>query len=396
MAWKSLPAWTYASDAFFALERNAIFLATWQIVGHVSEIPGAGDYLRFDLLDQSAIVVRDEDGGIGAFHNVCRHRAFRLLDGPQGNCRQAIRCRYHGFTYDLGGALRTVPAEESFEGLDKSCLGLNRVDLEIWRGFIFIRFGGDGPSVAAQFAAVDDQLVPYRLDELVPYGKAATAPIAADWKVAIDNNIEGYHIPVAHPGLQRLYGHEYRFELYPLGVSHAGGQLREVAHSPWSERHYLKLLPPVENLPEERRRFWGYYSMFPNLAFDVYPDMIDFFQILPVAPGRSMSRWRAYALPDARRDMQAARWLNMRINTQTGLEDRHLVEGVQAGLGSLGYSAGPLSGREARVKQFHDMIRAAIPVASLEAPPASGDMDDTNRALNEQAALEQSAARSAR
>ena len=166
---------------------------------------------------------------------------------------------------------------------------------------MFVRFGGKGPSVAEQFAPIEAQLAPYRLDDIVPFGQAATAPIAADWKVAIDNNIEGYHIPVAHPALQRLYGHRYRFELFPMGVSHAGGPLREANDSTWSERHYLKLLPTVDNLPEERRRFWCYYSMFPNLAFDVYPDMIDFFQILPVAPGRSMSRWRAYALPDARR-----------------------------------------------------------------------------------------------
>ncbi|MEX0809743.1 MAG: aromatic ring-hydroxylating dioxygenase subunit alpha [Dongiaceae bacterium] len=396
MGWTTLPGWTYASDEFFALERDAIFMATWQIVGHVSDIPAPGDYLRFDLLDQSAIVVRDEAGRIGAFHNVCRHRAFRLLDDARGHTPQAIRCRYHGFTYDLDGSLRTVPGEDAFDGIDKRCFGLKSVDLEIWHGFIFIRFGGSGPSVAAQFASVEPQLAPYRLDDLVPYGGAGVTPIAADWKVAIDNNIEGYHIPVAHPGLQRLYGHAYRFEVHPLGVSHAGGALREVPASPWSERHYLRLLPPVDALPEERRRFWGYYSMFPNVAFDVYPDMIDFFQILPVAPGRSMSRWRAYALPDTRREMAAARWLNMRINTQTGREDKHLVEGVQVGLGSLGYGAGPLSGREARVKQFHDLIRAAIPVAAQDVPPSPGDMENANRALNEQAALERSGARSVR
>ncbi|MDZ4734987.1 MAG: aromatic ring-hydroxylating dioxygenase subunit alpha [Rhodospirillaceae bacterium] len=381
MGWSTLPGWIYASDEFFALEHDAIFMSTWQIVGHLSDIPAPGDYLRFDLLDQSAIVVRNEAGRVGAFHNVCRHRAFRLLDDAQGRTQSAIRCRYHGFTYDLDGSLRTVPGEESFEGLDKTCFGLKPVDLEIWQGFIFIRFGGSGPSVAAQFAPIEAQLAPYRFDDLVPYGRAGTASIAADWKVAVDNNIEGYHIPVAHPGLQRLYGHDYRFELHPLGVSHAGGPLREVSASPWSERHYLKLLPAVDTLPEERRRFWGYYSMFPNLAFDVYPDMIDFFQILPVAPGRSMSRSRSYALPDARREMAAARWLNMRINTQTGLEDVHLVEGVQAGLGSLGYGAGPLSGREARVKQFHDLIRAAIPVAAQDMPPSPGSVADLNRSL---------------
>jgi phenylpropionate dioxygenase-like ring-hydroxylating dioxygenase large terminal subunit len=372
MGWKTLPAWIYSSDEFFALERAAIFMRTWQLAGHTSEIPQPGDYLRFDLLAESAIVVRGEDGEIRAFHNVCRHRAFRLLDSAAGRCDRLMRCRYHGFAYGLDGSLKAVPAEESFEGLDRACFGLNPVSLEIWKGFVFVRFDGDGPSVAEQLAAIEDQLAPYRLEELVPYGESATAPIGANWKVAVDNNIEGYHIPVAHPALQRLYGHRYSYEVYPLGVSHAGGPLRTAAESSWSERHYLSLLPPVAHLPEERRRYWCYYSMFPNLAFDVYPDMIDFFQILPVAPGRSISRWRAYALPDERREMRAARWLNMRINTWTTAEDKHLVEGVHAGLGSRGYQTGLLSRKEVRVKQFHDMIRDAIPVAALDLAPSPG------------------------
>src|SRR5262245_50966130 len=82
----TLPAWIYANDEFFALEREAIFLKTWQLVGHVSELKQPGDFLRFDLLGESAIVLRDKQGRLQAFHNVCRHRAYRLLDGDSGNC----------------------------------------------------------------------------------------------------------------------------------------------------------------------------------------------------------------------------------------------------------------------------------------------------------------------
>ena len=367
MTWMTLPAWTYADPAFFALERQEIFLKTWQLAGHVSELPRPGDYLRFDLLDQSAIVVRGEDGKLGAFHNVCRHRGFRLLDGPAGHCGRSIRCRYHGFTYDLAGALRQVPAEAEFAGLDKSCFGLRPVELEIFLGFIFVRFGGDGPGIAAQFAPYRAALELYRIPEMQPVGGHWTAEIRANWKVAIDNNIEGYHIAMAHPGLQRLYGPTYRHETQPLGVSHAGGRLVDRPSANWSERHYQKLLPDVGHLPAERKRAWLYYAMFPNLAFDIYPDMIDYFQILPVTPDRSRSRLRGFALPDNRPEMRAARYLNQRINAQVGREDVALVEGVQAGLASLGYGTGPLSGKEARVKQFHDMIRAAIPAAEATA-----------------------------
>jgi phenylpropionate dioxygenase-like ring-hydroxylating dioxygenase large terminal subunit len=362
----TLPAWTYTDPGFLALEREAIFLRTWQLAGHISELPRAGDYLRFDLLDQSAIVLRGEDGALRAFHNVCRHRAFRLLDGPHGQCGRAIRCRYHGFTYDLQGSLKQVPGEADFDGLDKDRHGLKPVETEIFLGLIFLRFGGDGPSIAQQFAPYRAALELYRIPEMQPVGTPWSAEIRANWKVAVDNNIEGYHIAMAHPGLQRLYGPNYRFETRPLGVSHAGGRLVERPSANWSERHYQKLLPDVGHLPEERKRAWLYYAMFPNLAFDIYPDMIDYFQILPVSHDRSRSRLRSFALPDDRREMRAARYLNQRINAQVGREDVALVEGVQAGLGSLGYGAGPLSGKEARVRQFHDMIRAAIPAANAE------------------------------
>ena len=176
--------------------------------------------------------------------------------------------------------------------------------------------------------------------------------MACNWKVAQENNIEGYHIPVGHPGLQRLFGERYSFAVLENGVSRAGGPLPETPDGlSWSERHYLSLLPA------ECERAWGYVSLFPNVAFDLYPDQVDFFQIVPLAPDRTLLRSRGYALPDARREMRAARYCNQRINRLVGREDRGLVEGVQRGLASLGYGEGLLHRREARVRQFQQGVR---------------------------------------
>lgn len=381
MTWTTLPGWIYRNEEIHALEREEIFMRTWQLVGHQSEIPARGDYLRFDLMGESAIVLRDAEGAPRAFHNVCRHRAFRLLDGPGGHCGDFIRCRYHGFAYDLDGGLAAVPAEGSFESLDKSCHGLRPVELECFMGLLFIRFGGEGPSVAEQLAPYRAALEPYRIGEMTPLGPLAVSQIRADWKVAVENNNEGYHIPQAHPGLQRLFGPNYRFETAPLGVSHAGGRLRTANNGTWSERHYLSLLPETAHLAEHQQRGWYYYAMFPNLGIETYPDQLSFFQILPVAPGLSMSRARAFALPDPRREMRAARYLNQRINRQVGYEDVHIVEGVQAGLLSRGYGTGILSGKEARVRQMQDLILASIPVAGEAAPPPRGTIEARNREL---------------
>ncbi|HEV7255245.1 MAG TPA: aromatic ring-hydroxylating dioxygenase subunit alpha [Mesorhizobium sp.] len=368
--WETLPAWTYNSAEVFAEEKEKVFLSSWQLVGHVNEIKSPGEYLKFDLLDQSAIVVRGEDEEIGAFHNVCRHRAFRLLDGDKGECKKTIRCLYHGWSYDFSGRLSGVPNQDTFEGLDRDQFGLKPIEMEIVLGLIFVRFKPGGPSLAEEIKPILEPLGPYQIERMEPFGPHAIAPIRADWKIAVENNSEAYHVPIGHPGLQRLYGTTYQLQILGNGTSTGGGPLCEqTRRSTWSERHYLKLLPDVEHLPEDRRRSWRYYSTFPNLAFDIYPDQIDYFQILPVAPGRCVSRARAYALPDNRREMRAARWLNQRINAQVGMEDVGLVEGAQAGLASLGYGTGLLSKKEARIKLFQDRIREIIPMVRSPTPP---------------------------
>ena len=353
--WPTLAAPAYSDPAVFEAERRRIFHRTWQLAGHTSDLPRPGDYLVFDLLEQSAILLRGEDGRVRAFHNACRHRAFRLLEG-EGCSPARVRCKYHGFSYALDGHLAGVPGERDFAGLDRAAMGLRPVELEEWQGFLFIRFAPDGgPSVAAQLDPLAAHLARYRFSELRPFGRETHDSVACNWKVAQENNIEGYHIPVGHPGLQRLFGERYRVEVLQHGVSRAGGPLPEsVAGLSWSERHYLALLPA------DCERHWGYVSLFPNVAFDLYPDQVDFFQIIPMAPDRTLLRSRGYALPDARREMRAARWCNQRINRLVGREDRGLVEGVQRGLASLGYGEGLLHRREARVRQFQQGVRARL------------------------------------
>ncbi len=369
----TLPAWTYGSEAFFAAEREAVFMATWQLVCHVADLPQTGDFVRFRLLGEEAVVVRGEDGVVRAFHNVCRHRASRLVIDGAGNCGRTLRCPYHGWTYDLAGQLRLVPGEDGFEGLDKSRIALKALEVEIFLGLVFIRFGGREPAVARLLAPHRTALEHYRIEEMQPRGGESRRELAVNWKVAVDNNIEAYHVPVGHPGLQRLFGPNYTLETNPHGTSRGGGRLTEGTESPaWSERMYRRLLPRPEHLPPERAWGWYCYAMFPSLALDVYPDQIDFFQILPLSVDRTLLRSRAYALPDDRRELRAARYLNDRINRLVGREDIHLVEGVQSGLGSRAYGRGLLSRDEARVFQFHEELRARIPAATSEREPAGG------------------------
>jgi phenylpropionate dioxygenase-like ring-hydroxylating dioxygenase large terminal subunit len=168
------------------------------------------------------------------------------------------------------------------------------------------------------------------------------------------------HIEVAHPGLTRLFGHSYAIEAQPW-VDKMSGALREQPSRNWSERRYQKLLPQVEHLPPERQRLWTYFKLWPNVAFDIYPDQIDFMQFIPLSPTETMIREIAYVHPDARREMRAARYLNWRINRKVNVEDKTLIERVQSGMGSSSYTVGPLSEKEVCLRSFARRMRAMIP-----------------------------------
>jgi phenylpropionate dioxygenase-like ring-hydroxylating dioxygenase large terminal subunit len=355
-----LPGWIYHDADFFALEKRSIFRTSWQLVCHNSDIPAPGDYHTFDLLGESVVAVRGRDGVVRSFHNVCRHRAARLLDGNKGHCGARITCPYHAWTYSLEGKLVGVPHRESFRDFQPDSHGLVALEQEIFMGFIFIRFEPGLPSVAEMAAPYAHEMAAYRMEELVPQGRVTLRPRSVNWKNVADNYSDGMHIDVAHPGLSRLFGQNYGIEAQPW-IDKMWGTLREKPSANWSERRYQKLLPVVDYLPPERQRLWTYFKLWPNVAFDIYPDQIDFMQFIPVSPTETMIREIAYVHPDARREMRATRYLNWRINRQVNIEDKSLIERVQHGMRSSSYTVGPLSDKEVCLRSFARRMREMIP-----------------------------------
>lgn len=367
----SLPAWTYSDPEFFTLEKERVFAPSWQVVCHVSDIPDAGDWHTIDYIGESVIVVRGADAHLRAFTNVCRHRGSRIVDGASG-CARKLVCPYHAWVYELDGALSGVPDSASYPGLDRGRHGLAPVNLEVWRGFIFVRLVDDGgPSVAQIMAPYEAMVAPYRFGELKALGRVTLRPREVNWKNIGDNYSDGLHIPVAHPGLTRLFGKGYRVEA-ERNVDRMWGDLIDPLSANWSERLYQKLLPPVSHLPVDRQRHWLYFKLWPNVAFDIYPDQVDFMQWLPVSPTQSLIREISYALDDNRREMRAARYLNWRINRQVNAEDTMLITRVQQGMASRSFTVGPLSEKEVCLRHFCKRIRAIIPEARSQTRPASG------------------------
>ena len=231
---ETLPGWTYNNAEFFALERRDLLLKNWQIVCHVNEVAKPGDYATLEMLGERAFVIRGDDGALRAFHNVCRHRAAAVVRGATGHCNQAIRCFYHGWAYELDGRLKALPAEATFANLNKADFGLKPLEIEIYMGFVFIRFVAGGAGVAERLAPYHDELAAYRIEEMVPWGRVWDVDIPVDWKNVMDNYLEGYHVPVGHPGLYRLFGTSYEVEARPGNIARAIGWLRDKESSNWT------------------------------------------------------------------------------------------------------------------------------------------------------------------
>jgi phenylpropionate dioxygenase-like ring-hydroxylating dioxygenase large terminal subunit len=355
-----LPAWIYSDADFFELEKRTIFRTSWQLVCHLSDIPQTGDYHCFDLLGESVVIVRSSDSVVRSFHNVCRHRASRLLDGQKGNCGGRITCPYHAWTYALDGRLIGVPQRETFRNFDASRHGLVELEQDIFMGFIFVRLESGLPGVREMFGPYVDELAAYRMEDLVPQGRVTLRPRPVNWKNVGDNYSDAMHINVAHPGLTRLFGHSYGIEAQDW-ADKMWGMLRDEPSRNWSERRYQQLLPSVDFLPPERQRLWTYFKLWPNVAFDIYPDQIDFMQFVPVSPTETMIREIAYVHPDSRREMRAARYLNWRINRRVNIEDKTLIERVQSGMSSSSYTVGPLSESEVCLRSFTRRMHQFLP-----------------------------------
>lgn len=372
----SLPGWLYFDREFFEAEKAAFLRAAPQVVCHTNEIPQPGDWRTLEYLGESVIVIRGDDGEVRAFSNVCSHRGSRVVSGGAG-CARRLTCPYHAWTYGLDGRLIGVPHRSDYPGLDTSTLGLVPVELEAWHGFLFVRLEAGGPSVAAMMAPHEEEIAPYRFEALEALGRVTLRPRDVNWKNVADNYSDGLHIAVAHPGLTRLFGRGYAISAGEH-VDRMSGDLIERESANPSERAYQQMLPDVPHLPAELRRRWLYFKLWPNVAFDIYPDQVDFMQFLPVSPTRTVIREISYALPDAdmpekwRREMKAARYLNWRINRRVNEEDSALIRGVQQGMASRRYKPGPLGRSEVCLRSFARKLRRLIPESNLHQPPPPG------------------------
>lgn len=211
-----LPIEAYISPAFFSLEQKHIFSNTWAFAGFIEDIKEPGDYICVKAGLNNLIIIKNDDGELSAFHNMCRHRGTQLLE-DKGHINNKITCPYHDWTYDIKGKLLTLPKlKQEFHSLDKTCHNLIKASVGLWRGMIWVHPNYNCGSVDSWFSTINDHLGPHEVEQLIePENSIIIEEINANWKVVVENYIDHYHLAQLHAGTLNMYDHkkaEYAFE----------------------------------------------------------------------------------------------------------------------------------------------------------------------------------------
>ena len=346
----------YTDPAVLEIEKTRIFLRTWQLVGTLShecgEVNGVQrtiadpeSFFTAEIAGEPIIVVRDKQEVLRAFSNVCRHRAGPIALGS--GCKNVLRCQYHGWTYTLDGRLIGTPDVEGVEFFDRSTMGMVPLRVETWEQFIFVNFDAQAEPLAAYLGEILEQASGFQFEGL-QFAERRDYLINCNWKVYVDNYLEGYHIPIAHPGLMREIDYaQYRTDTYRY-YSQQFAPIRAMKTEDNAERFYA----PGKGLQQA-----AYFWIFPNLMLNIYPDNISTNLIVPLARDKTLTIFEWFFHDIADNLVQERIQRAIAFSDEVQQEDIGLCENVQRGLRSSTYDRGRYSvKRENGVHHFHMLL----------------------------------------
>jgi choline monooxygenase len=346
----------YTDPAILEIEKARIFRRTWQLVGTLShacgEVNGAKrtiadpeSFFTADLGGEPVVVVRDKQGTLRAFSNVCRHRAGPIASGS--GCMNVLRCGYHGWTYTLDGRLIGTPDIDGVEFFDRSTMGMVPLRLETWEQFIFVNFDQNTEPLAAYLREIPGQAKGFQFDGL-ELAERRDYVIDCNWKVYVDNYLEGYHIPIAHPGLMREIDYsQYRTDTFRYH-SQQFAPIRAMKAEDAGERFYAPGKGSQEAL---------YFWVFPNLMLNIYPDNVSTNLIVPLSQDKTLTIFEWFFHDVASAKVQERVKKAVAFSDEVQQEDIGLCESVQRGLRSSTYDRGRYSvKRENGVHHFHMLL----------------------------------------
>ncbi len=336
----ALAARFYVDAAMSAFDRQAIFHRAWHLVAHACQLRNPGDHVIADLGGLPVIAVCGADGEIRVMHNVCRHRA-----GPIAQCdglaAKSLRCRYHGWTYALDGVLKSAPEMQTAENFHVEDIRLPQLQVHVWQGLVFATSSEDGQGFDALIEGIDARIGAARA--LAGYGhhQRVGYDVACNWKVYVDNFLEGYHLPHVHPMLNRMLDYRsYVTETHGL--------------------HSLQWSPLESNAPPYGDGDALYYWLWPNTMLNILPGRLQTNRIVPKGVDHCRVEFDFYYPVDDSGDARAKREADLAFSDEVQHEDLRICEDVQRGLASGSYEPGRLNPlRENAVHHFHELLRRA-------------------------------------
>jgi choline monooxygenase len=332
----------YVDPDRLATEFNEVFARSWQLVGHASQLAQPGDYFTTQL-GREPLLLTNDGGTLRAFYNVCRHRAGPVARG-YGNAKK-LACRYHGWTYDLTGKLVGSSEMEGAAEYDPANIRLESIALHRFGPLLFVALDPATLSFDEFFPGLTARCAPLGLERM-SYVATREYPVEANWKIYVDNYLEGYHIPLVHPALSREL--DYRQYVTELGT-----------------RYVLQYAPVREGTSQYYRASSGdgqawYYWLFPNIMLNIYEGQLQTNIVIPIDATHTIVKfdWYSFApLPDPKTN---ERWLELaRFSDEIQAEDAEICTAVQTNIGSRAYRRGPYSAiRESGLQLFHSLMRA--------------------------------------
>jgi carnitine monooxygenase subunit len=359
----TLPSRFFYDDAIFQEERRRIFYSAWQAVAHENELDEPGAFVTLHIFDQSVIVVRGEHGEIRAFHNVCQHRGNRLIEERRGRRPKVIRCGYHSWCYGTDGQLRSAPRSERVKGFDRKSFGLKPVRVECLGRFVFVNLDWEAEALADVAPGAETEMCRYLPDlDRMRLVEEKDVVVPANWKVIMDNSIEGYHFSLSGPVHKHLAS-LIDFKRYELKASGRWwtyiGPPKPGANSAYGE--------PLEGATYQTDSFFN-IGIWPNTTFYCFPfsDVVGTFIMIPLEPEKSLLRFGYYA-PEPQHLSKVTEACIRWMNEELGPEDIQLNVTQQKGLRSFGYDQGRYMVDAARsnesehlVHHFHKLVYQAI------------------------------------
>jgi choline monooxygenase len=350
----TLPSLYYLDTSILDQEKQHIFGATWQLVARAEDLARPGDFVPATIVDEPIVITHGTDGQLRGFYNVCRHRAGQVALA-RGN-RKSLQCHYHGWTYGLDGTLRACPEMEETEDFAKEDFGLVPIRVDRWGPFVFANLDPAAPALSDVMGAIPAEVYRAGYDvEKMRLVERREYIVACNWKVYVDNYLEGYHLPIAHPQLFKELDYDaYRVETFRwYSKQHAPVRELKPGEEVGRDRRYARSPDGEENAL--------YYWLFPNTMFNIYQDNMSSNVILPLGVDRTLTvfEW-FFAEPGT-----GAGWESMQqaiaFSDQIQQEDIVLCEQVQRGLRSRAYDRGRFSAkRENGVYHFQQLVREAL------------------------------------